>query len=149
MFARLAIGMCAAFGVAGAIVEATLAEGGSLVFLTEQEEAAVVAGIPWSSTDCTSVGTCPTNTAGPPQFGTPCTNPGGFCSSPYCRDSSPDYACTPVTTYNPLDWACVVTGSFPCYSDILRCSASRFCTERDTGLGPNPTLCGSHTTCMY
>ena len=152
MFGRTLVLAVAACGVAAALVEATWAEGGALVWLDDAAHQGVVAAQPFTSTDCLILGSCPNFTGGPPGFGAPCSNPGGFCSTPYCADSTPSYTCQTVKTYNPFDWACVMTGTFACESDILTCEPSPggpACIGRGNGKGPNPTRCGNRTTCLY
>lgn len=147
MLARVVMGLFVGIGLVGAVVDAVRSVGGELTMLSPAEEAAVVAAQPFTTTDCVFVGTCPT-WAGPPQFGSPCTGT-GFCSSPYCRDSSASYSCSaPFPTWNPFDLLCVMTGSFPCESDILTCNTAGFCVDRGNGQGPNPTKCGTRTTCI-
>jgi hypothetical protein len=150
MFGRTLVLAVAACGVAAALVEATWAEGGALVWLDDTAQQAVVAAAPFSTTDCVTVGGGCAAAAVPAAI--PCppgVAPGGICNGTgWCSKLDPNKACGVTTTWNPFDPACnAAVPPVSCKRRWLICGPTGWCSVMGPENG-DPVGCGTRTDCV-
>jgi hypothetical protein len=120
----------------------------SLQQLSYEEEAAMLGGAgPWTANECEpGSGGCPNNS---PSANVNCglLAPGAVCpGTAWCQSTQTNWVCGPTySTWNPLDFTCVVNPPVNCSQVQRICSTNGTCSVISAGF-PG---CGTRSDCSY
>lgn len=143
--------VCVSLSLIGAACTAGYLGNESHQPLSAKQEAEILGGALFTSTECQSpagAGGCPAGLI-PGNVGCGTTGPGGICpGTGFCKSIAVNWSCVTISTNNPFDWACAGLPATACDRSFRVCDAATGTCSVFTS-GPNPVVCGTNTRCQY